>query len=557
VTVGLIARPESTTLPITATTTLAELKSDIAARVGVSPMEQLLQLTGPHRGVPDDVDPLAATSDSQYLWELGVRPGMALRVNVMAIPEHGASPLHAPAEAQLGLHPGGAHTARENNCAMAWRSWCFGLLGVSCLAWIAACSIRAVLRGAIHGLVLDYGLFAYVILAHLWLFFMFIGAGGSALRTIWQQTLKESVRLSMAKIYRIRDWWDDPESVQYCVSAAKRRARRARRALSALSAVGMWVLLVGLLGFAAYAVAKCPGGDKYPHAHGLGACRILRGAAESACQCSPGYHGHEYRHCGWTTTAPMPTARWEVGVAAWGGVLYAVGGVKYPRGNGWQQQVATATVEAYDVATARWSALAPMPTARRDLGTTAWGGVVYAAGGSNRGLLYEGLGAQGANNKNFYLTTFEAYDVETGNWSTLAPMPTRRSELDVAACRGVVYAVGGHGWGYTVATVEAYDVAAGSWSTLASMPTARNSLGVAAWGGVVYAVGGCWEGYKYATVEAYDVETGNWSTLGSISVARCGVGMAAWGGILYVLGGIDGGSNYPNAVEAYDVTAAS
>src|SRR5438093_514691 len=79
----------------------------------------------------------------------------------------------------------------------------------------------------------------------------------------------------------------------------------------------------------------------------------------------------------WTTKAPMPTARYGLGVAAVNGILYAVGGVS--------GSAILATVEAYDPVTNTWTPQAPMPTARGYLGVDGIIGTLYAVGGFNRG----------------------------------------------------------------------------------------------------------------------------------------------------------------------------
>jgi N-acetylneuraminic acid mutarotase len=63
----------------------------------------------------------------------------------------------------------------------------------------------------------------------------------------------------------------------------------------------------------------------------------------------------------WNTTLPaMPTARARVGLAAVGGIIYAVGGSSIS-----QSANALATVESYDPVSGSWSKNhTPMPTAR-------------------------------------------------------------------------------------------------------------------------------------------------------------------------------------------------
>jgi hypothetical protein len=119
------------------------------------------------------------------------------------------------------------------------------------------------------------------------------------------------------------------------------------------------------------------------------------------------------------------------------------------------------------------TALTPMPTARTGLGLTPMfassvGGigvtgstVLYAIGGSN------GSGALGTN---------EMYNVTTGTWTELAPLPTPRAYLTVVGgTDGYVYAIGGvDSAGNTVGTVEIYNPGYNSWSEGPSLITARS-----------------------------------------------------------------------------------
>ena len=238
----------------------------------------------------------------------------------------------------------------------------------------------------------------------------------------------------------------------------------------------------------------------------------------------------------WTTKAPMPTGRQNLGVAAVNGTVYAVGGNTGSLGS------PLATVEAYDPATNTWTTQAPMPTARSLLGVGAVNGILYAVGG------FDGLG--------HLLATLEAYDPVTNTWTTKAPMPTARASLGVAAVNGILYAVGGQTCCDALATVEAYDPATNTWTTKAPMPTARSLLGVGAVNGILYAVGGYTPfatRRDLATLEAYDPTTNTWTTQAPMPTARFELGVGAVTGILYAVGGGNYDEPGPLAtVEAYD-----
>jgi N-acetylneuraminic acid mutarotase len=240
----------------------------------------------------------------------------------------------------------------------------------------------------------------------------------------------------------------------------------------------------------------------------------------------------------WTTKAPMPTARYALGMGAIDGIIYAVGGVT--------STTPFATVEAYAPATNTWTTKASMPTARHRLAVGVVDGVLYAVGG---------IGSGGAT---VPLATVEAYNPVTNSWATKTSMPTARFDMAVGVVDGILYAIGGIGSGGgadMLATVEAYDPATDTWTTRTSMPTARFGQGVAAINGKLYAVGGASNapgGGQFATVEAYDPLTDTWTTKASMPATRHLLGAEVINGTLYAVGG-DGPANTLTArVDAYD-----
>jgi hypothetical protein len=283
VTVRMIARPEGREVLITSRTTLAGLKQQIAQLVGVPPAEQLIQLDREPASecatARSAEHPPLAGADAQFLWELGVRPRMTLRVNAVAAGASIHTELRAPEE-KVGLAEGGEAFGQPG--AVPRREWCFGLVWVSLALWAVACVPKLLLGGAIHWLVLVMG-FIYLAFAQLWLLAMLYISDVSDM---------------LSDVYR-RDFhmicgWSGAATVE--------QLRRRR----VVSAVGMWALLIALLGFTAYGVAKCPDGDQCPHAHGVGACRITRSPEESACFCEPGFDGDD---CEVEVCAPSACAR--------------------------------------------------------------------------------------------------------------------------------------------------------------------------------------------------------------------------------------------------------
>ncbi len=224
----------------------------------------------------------------------------------------------------------------------------------------------------------------------------------------------------------------------------------------------------------------------------------------------------------WTGVAPLPAALHHVMAAATNGVLYAAGGL----GARTQSGASDATF-AYDPATNAWTARAPLPQPRGAGAAAVIDGLVYVAGGLRGDASVRDLAV---------------YDPLGDAWTELAPMPTARDHLAAGTIDGRLYVVGGRNNGVLFDVVEVFDPTTGAWSAgRAHMPTARGGLGAAVLHGLLYAFGG--EGNPdspfgtFPQAEAYDPGRDAWTRLPDMGVPRHGIGVAAVGGALYVVGG--------------------
>ena len=125
-----------------------------------------------------------------------------------------------------------------------------------------------------------------------------------------------------------------------------------------------------------------------------------------------------------------------------------------------------------------WAALAPLPTPRDHLAVAALGGRLYAIGGRVDGRYSDNLAAN------------EEYDPAINRWQARKPLPTPRSGIAAAVLDGKIFVFGGEAPSGTFHQVEAYDPKTDSWSTYAPMPTARHGLGAVAMGERIYVVSG-------------------------------------------------------------------
>jgi len=182
------------------------------------------------------------------------------------------------------------------------------------------------------------------------------------------------------------------------------------------------------------------------------------------------------------------------------------------------------SLERYDPSTNEWEAeaMAPMPTARGDVGTAVLDGKFYAVGGwePNDGPL----------------SSVERYDLATKAWEAVAPMATARANLAAVVLDGKLYAVGGYD-GNDLSSVERYDPALNAWEAVAAMGTARQLAAPAVLDGKLYAVGGLREGSSLSSVERYDPAVNMWEAVAPMATAREAPAVAVLDGKLYAAGG--------------------
>ncbi len=220
----------------------------------------------------------------------------------------------------------------------------------------------------------------------------------------------------------------------------------------------------------------------------------------------------------------------------------------------------------YDPKFQIWGTGTQMPHLTNNLGITVLDGHMYAIGGL--------LGSDETDLAQVYTpspysalpspTTFLSV---TGNWTTVAAMPTARLFLSVATVNGKIYAIGGESDDSDVffATNEMYDPSTDTWTTMAPMPTARSSFGIAISGDKIYCIGGVVAVAKNSLTagetvtganEVYDTKTNTWTKLAPLHTTRGSVAAGVVDGKIYIISGGASVNQYyfngENANEVYD-----
>ena len=136
----------------------------------------------------------------------------------------------------------------------------------------------------------------------------------------------------------------------------------------------------------------------------------------------------------WGKRASLAEPNSEMAVAYLDGKIYVVGG--YP-----STRKSVDTVQAYDVATDKWTLTTPYPTTINHASAVGLDGLLYVIGGQTN--------AGGRRDKARYIAAVHSYDPKTGKWTPRAPMPTARSAMAHEVIDGKLYVAGGRPLGAT------------------------------------------------------------------------------------------------------------
>ena len=246
--------------------------------------------------------------------------------------------------------------------------------------------------------------------------------------------------------------------------------------------------------------------------------------------------------------------------------------------------------EVYDFTTAKWTAMAALPTGFRDdmgmrvagligdqiyvtnghvwyapypdtyafhTGTKVWTKVKsypLTTGKSCAAVMGGKLwvvGGQNPINSSTVIADMYMYDPTSDNWTKKTAMPTKRADIGCAAVSGKLYVAGGYtSYNQGIKTLEAYDPTANKWTTLAPMLNGVYEAGnsTVAMKGRLVVIGGVGASNKHtADVQVYDPGANKWTLSTPIKNARGAHAVVADGSTIYVIGGYGGG--WRNDVE--------
>ena len=263
---------------------------------------------------------------------------------------------------------------------------------------------------------------------------------------------------------------------------------------------------------------------------------------------------YDFNNDSWTTSARAPLQFNHFQATEYQGHVWIIGAFK---DNRFPREAPAENIYTFDPANNFWLQGREIPEDRRrgSAGLVEYQGKFYVVGGNT-------IGHRGG-----YVSWFDEYNPQTGEWTALEDAPSQRDHFAAAVVDDKLYVAGGRLSGGDggifaplIETVDVYDFASGSWSTLPSVsniPTPRAGTSTVAFQGNVLVIGGEADGQAYDTVEQLDPDTNTWTEIAPMNHARHGTQAVVSGNGIFTLGGSPmlGGGNQRN-LEAFNSSQA-
>ncbi|HSV49631.1 MAG TPA: hypothetical protein VLH35_04880 [Candidatus Acidoferrales bacterium] len=162
----------------------------------------------------------------------------------------------------------------------------------------------------------------------------------------------------------------------------------------------------------------------------------------------------------WATKAPMNQARADFGLVTVGDKIYAIGG---STSNSWRVNP-VATNEEYDSKTDTWTTKAAMPTSRAKFAMAAYGDLIYCIGGviGQRSYAEPALNGMVVTTE-VWTKAIEVYNTTSGTWETKKNSTAYLGARQTHVINDTIYSINtGH--------TSVYNITNDSWTEKARMP---------------------------------------------------------------------------------------
>ena len=160
-----------------------------------------------------------------------------------------------------------------------------------------------------------------------------------------------------------------------------------------------------------------------------------------------------------------------------------------------------------------WKTVAPAPTKRTEVAVASAGGKIYVIGGFIAQSFFERVLSRISKAKKLVMTDLvEEYDPSNDRWTIKAPLPEKINHAGAGAVENQLFVIGGYGKSGASSRVFRYEAKSDTWITQTSMPTPRGALAVAEFDGKLFAIGGKNKDGNSSAVEVYNSITDTWES---------------------------------------------
>ena len=232
----------------------------------------------------------------------------------------------------------------------------------------------------------------------------------------------------------------------------------------------------------------------------------------------------------WTSGTPLPYTLDHAPSVTYDGKIYVIGGFQ-------ENKITTNKVLIYDPVTDQWNEGTPLPEPRAAHVAEVVNGTIYAISGLDF-------------DHNPVTTNF-AYNIENDTWVEKSPMPDKNGPKHHAASAvvdGKIYVLGGRLFGNGVPNEindaltnlddnMQYDPTTDKWSSLDPMPIRRSGFAADSLNEKIYVFGGQMADGSNKNIESYDPETNRWTIEPDMQADRSGLAVADYNDKIYVYGG--------------------
>lgn len=236
--------------------------------------------------------------------------------------------------------------------------------------------------------------------------------------------------------------------------------------------------------------------------------------------------------------ASIPMRVTSFGAAVSQGKVYIYGG-HTGEAHSYSREEQSNRLTRLDVATGQWETVAEGPPLQ-GLALVAHKEKLYRIGG------FTAKNAMGEDQDIWSQPDVACFDLKTGEWAEMPPLPEPRSSFDAAVVGDTVYVIGGWSlqgdaepvWHSTAWQLD-LSAATPQWTPMSTPGFQRRALAVAAHDGKLFAIGGMQaEGGPTRRVDLFDPDTGEWSVgpelIGDDGMTGFGASAFATGGRMFV-----------------------